>query len=82
MTTREILRGADGSITVINFAATDGGSLVMKEADMNAVMVQMFEAPQEDGTMLYRKVVSIVCRDAAMLDALKEEAFSILRVRP
>jgi hypothetical protein len=75
----EIVRYADGSLNMLNFIVSDEGSLIRREADMNAVVCQLLEAPQEDGTMGYRRIVSIVCKDAGMLDALQEYAQHILR---
>lgn len=79
MTVRsEFTKHSDGSTTMLNMIVHDSGALVRREADMNAVVVQLIEAPQDDGTMEYRRIVSIVCKDADMLDALTVEARRIL----
>jgi len=79
MTVRsELTKHSDGSTTMLNLTVRDDGALVRREADMNAVIVQLIEAPQDDGTMEYRRMVSIMCKDADMLDALTIEARRIL----
>lgn len=77
--TSKLTRYSDGSIEMLNMLVADSGGLIRKEADMNAVVVQMIEAPQEDGTMEYRRLVSIICKDPEMLEALRAEAHRLLR---
>jgi hypothetical protein len=49
------------------------------EVSVNAVMVQIIEAPGQDGERLFQRAVSILCKDEHMLPALQEEARKILR---
>ena len=74
----ELAKHSDGSVSMINMTVRGDGALMKREADMNAVIVQLIEAPQEDGTMEYRRVVSIMCKDAGMLEALTSEARLVL----
>lgn len=75
----QFIRHFDGSASLTNFVFADDGAVVRKEADMNAVVVQLIEAPQEDGTMLYRRLVSVICKDPELLEPLQEEARRLLR---
>lgn len=60
------------TVTVVNLM--DDGTLRTIEPYMNAIIVQVLERPQEDGSIEYSEVVSIMCKDAHMEKELIERA--------
>lgn len=62
------------TVTVVNLMTQDDGTLREIEPYMNAIIVQVLQRPQEDGSIEYIEVVSIMCKDPHMESELIERA--------
>jgi len=67
---------------VQNFIAGEDGAYRTIEPYTNAVVVQLISRIDEDGNERLTPVVSVMLKDAAMQDAIKEYALFILKALP
>ena len=69
---------AGGATEIVNMVANVDGSMRIPAMGVNAVLIQLLEVEQGDGTTKLQRFVSIQCEDESLLPALREEARAYL----